>query len=246
MANTQKLLALYMRMRAQHMDVRAALDVLRDAINDLNDAERLELAQRIRTHETLESSPQQAAPIRRISTPQGKKPPALTCPRCGKPNPPGEVLCSACGQFLTEHTGDYQTQILEHTEVAEHGDDYFGEDSILVLTPRTSPHTYEIRPQDSSREVVLGRRTNHGPMTPDVDLSESDGNRLGVSRLHLSIRYDPQYHTLTVFDLGSANGSFVNGQRLHPHEVRVLRHNDELRLGNMMLVVTFRHGARTS
>ncbi len=246
MADTQKLLALYMRMRAQGMEVRAALDVLREAISDLNESDRLELAQRIRMQESAEA-PARVAPLARRSSPSGEKPAAgaaVACPHCGKVNPPGELLCYACGQFLSDRPGDFQTQILDPSEAAEHGDDYFGNDSILVLTARHNNRHYEIRPQDSHRELVLGRRTHHGPMTPDVDLSDSEGNRLGVSRLHLSVRYDTQYHTLTVFDLGSANGSFVNGQRLHPHEVRVLRHNDELRLGNMMLLVTFRHSAR--
>src|SRR5690606_23329104 len=123
----------------------------------------------------------------------------VTCPHCGKRNQPGEVLCYGCGQVLANLPGEYQTQILGQLEPAAPGDDYFGDDSVLLLTAHNTRKVYEIRPQESSRELVLGRRTNHGPMTPDIDLSDSDGNRLGVSRLHLSIRYDMQYHTLTVF-----------------------------------------------
>lgn len=243
MTDTQRLVALYMRMRSRGMDVRAALDVLRDAIDALDDADRLELAQRIRTQEAGEA-PARPSPIHRISDSNREPADGVTCPHCGKRNHPGEVLCYGCGQVLANRPGEYQTQILEQLEPAAPGDDYFGDDSVLLLTAHNTRKVYQIRPQESSRELVLGRRTNHGPMTPDIDLSDSDGNRLGVSRLHLSIRYDTQYHTLTVFDLGSANGSFVNGQRLHPHEVRVLRHNDELRLGNMLLSVAFQH--RTS
>jgi pSer/pThr/pTyr-binding forkhead associated (FHA) protein len=39
--------------------------------------------------------------------------------------------------------------------------------------------------------------------------------------------------------MNSANGTFVNGQRLHPQEVRVLRHGDELRLGRMVFQTLF-------
>jgi pSer/pThr/pTyr-binding forkhead associated (FHA) protein len=131
--------------------------------------------------------------------------------------------------------------MLHQTAQLSPNDDYFGEDSLLILTAQHTRKDYSIRPQDREGDLVIGRRTPRSPLNPDLDLSDSDGNRLGVSRLHLSIRYDPQYNTLTIFDLGSANGSFVNGQRLHPHEVRVLRHNDELRLGHMLLQVTFQH-----
>ena len=57
----------------------------------------------------------------------------------------------------------------------------------------------------------------------------SQGNREEVNRL--------------VSDLGSANGSFINGQRLLAKEIRVLRHGDELRLGKLVMTVSFRHPA---
>ena len=163
----------------------------------------------------------------------------ITCPHCGKSNQKDEILCYSCGQMIVNSSSKYQTQVLVQTQELALGDDHFGKDSILVLTARNSQNTYKLRPQEREGEWVLGRSTRHGPMNPDVDLGDSDGNRLGISRLHLSIRYDVQYSTLTVFDLGSANGSFLNGQRLHPHEVRVLRSGDELRLGHMMLTVEF-------
>ncbi|PJF25755.1 MAG: hypothetical protein CUN53_11175 [Phototrophicales bacterium] len=59
--------------------------------------------------------------------------------------------------------------------------------------------------------------------------------------MHLSLSYDPTNDTLSVTDLRSSNGSFVNNQRLHSHEVRVLRTGDELRLGKLVLGVVFQH-----
>jgi len=41
------------------------------------------------------------------------------------------------------------------------------------------------------------------------------------------------------FDLGSANGSFLNGQRLYPNEKRIVRDSDELRLGRLVMRVRF-------
>src|SRR5690606_28121782 len=160
----QRLVALYMRMRSRGMDVRAALDVLRDAIDALDDADRLELAQRIRSQEASEAqTPARPSPIHHIND-AGPEPAAgVTCPHCGKRNQPGEVLCYGCGQVLANLPGEYQTQILGQLEPAAPGDDYFGDDSVLLLTAHNTRKVYEIRPQESSRELVLGRRTNHGP-----------------------------------------------------------------------------------
>jgi hypothetical protein len=235
MGDVQQILARYDLLRRQGVDARAALNTLREPITALSHADRMELARQVRAHEKASAHHADASPAYE----------SVVCPYCGKPNRPNERLCYACGQAIAD--GDsYQTQILDPDDPALADDAYFGEDSVLILTARSTQHKYEVRPQFSDRELIVGRSTNRGPMSPDIDLADSEGNRLGVSRQHLSIRYDTQYNTISVFDLGSANGTFVNGQRLHPHEVRVLHHKDELRLGNLLLDVSFRHSAHVS
>jgi FHA domain-containing protein len=68
---------------------------------------------------------------------------------------------------------------------------------------------------------LIGRGT-------DTDLQLLDQ---GVSRRHVEIQYDGNF--ATVFDLGSTNGTSVNG-----HEVasQVLRHGDVIRVGHTRLV----------
>jgi pSer/pThr/pTyr-binding forkhead associated (FHA) protein len=72
---------------------------------------------------------------------------------------------------------------------------------------------------------------------PDVDLSAYAGCRLGVSRKHAIIRF--QNEKLDIYDLGSSNGTTVNGARLTPHEPHTLRDGDEILLGKMMVKVLF-------
>jgi len=68
---------------------------------------------------------------------------------------------------------------------------------------------------------VIGRGT-------DADLQLLDQ---GISRRHLDIQFDGNF--ATVYDLGSTNGTAVNG-----HEVgsQVLRHGDVIRIGHTRLV----------
>jgi pSer/pThr/pTyr-binding forkhead associated (FHA) protein len=72
---------------------------------------------------------------------------------------------------------------------------------------------------------------------PDVDLTAYAGYRMGVSRRHAAVRLqDKQLH---LSDLGSSNGTFINGARLIAHRPYQLRDGDEIRLGQMVLRIFF-------
>jgi pSer/pThr/pTyr-binding forkhead associated (FHA) protein len=60
----------------------------------------------------------------------------------------------------------------------------------------------------------------------------------GVSRRHAEIRRGED--TLTLVDLGSTNGTHLNGQRLIPHQPRVLRDGDEIRMGKLVFHIFFK------
>ncbi|MBZ0286446.1 MAG: FHA domain-containing protein [Anaerolineae bacterium] len=249
----QSIFAEYIRLRSSGLDARSALDSLRSQIEALNDSERQDLARRVRTHETVtppeKTEPTRTLPIRNIAkkglTPQ---PPAVAevvwvnCPHCGKSNQKQEVVCYACGQLLEPPVSEFETRTLAETNDLAYSQDFFGYDSLLMLQVRGADTPFTVHPQKSDHELVIGRITTGSAVVPDIDVGPFGGDKLGVSRLHLTIRYEANTHTLSVFDLGSSNGSYINGQRLHPHEVRVLRDGDELRLGKLVLTVRFKHG----
>jgi hypothetical protein len=168
-------------------------------------------------------------------------PPLVKCPTCGKANQRSEVFCYACGNLLEPPRNSFDTNILSDSESKPLESEFFGTESQLVLRLRGSTEAYDLRPQDSVHELVIGRSTAGSAMNPDVDLKNKQAADLGVSRFHLSVFYDKENQAVLVSDLGSANGSFINGQRLLAKEVRVLRHGDELRLGRLVLIVSFRH-----
>ena len=166
------------------------------------------------------------------------KPAQIACPHCGKLNSGTDVLCYSCGNILIEQSSPHATVALDSGDAAVPDDSYFGPSATLVLHVRGSNKTYRVQPQNEQHEIIIGR-SDGSAMQPDIDLADQNAGQIGVSRLHLSIQYSGKHNTISISDLNSANGTFVNGQRLHPHEVRVLRHGDELRLGRMVFQTLF-------
>ena len=64
------------------------------------------------------------------------------------------------------------------------------------------------------------------------------GYELGVSRLHALIRMEGK--KVVAMDLGSVNGTRLNGQKLQPHKPYVVNHGDWLVLGKLKLQVLIR------
>jgi pSer/pThr/pTyr-binding forkhead associated (FHA) protein len=87
----------------------------------------------------------------------------------------------------------------------------------------------EIWAQDGVRRVDLdGRRVSVGKGVAN-DIALDDGT---VSRLHASLEAFDEGWCVT--DLGSSNGTFVNGERIWG--ARRLRHGDEIRVGRSRLL----------
>jgi len=85
---------------------------------------------------------------------------------------------------------------------------------------------------DINGEIVLGRGTD----TPEmIDLAHYDGEGLGVSRRHLTIR--PTATNLLAIDAGSKNGTLRNGQSIGVNTPYALVNGDVLMLGKLQIMV---------
>lgn len=163
----------------------------------------------------------------------------ILCHNCGKANNPDEVYCVTCGTLLRlVDTSDSTSDLSDHsTETVSAnrrwGTARFDLDNLLVLTLRD----YDAEPirVDLTSERTIGR--THKDYTPDVDLGPYDAYDRGVSRKHAILRR--QSDTIVIIDLNSANSTYLNGQRLVPNQPRILRDGDELRLGQLVLRVSF-------
>jgi pSer/pThr/pTyr-binding forkhead associated (FHA) protein len=75
----------------------------------------------------------------------------------------------------------------------------------------------------------------NGIFVPNIDLGDYDALELGVSRQHAMI--EQHYGVFTLTDLGSTNGTHVNGRRLMIGENRILRHGDVVCLGKLVIYI---------
>lgn len=165
----------------------------------------------------------------------------LACPKCAHENREGSLFCESCGENLTtDGTSRTSTRRLESAANdlvarATWGTARFGEDAVITLRIRDNAEPITLQP---AKRSVLGRNDTANSQQPDVDLTPYGALEKGVSRIHAAITRSED--TLTLVDLGSVNGTHLNGQRLIPDQPRVLRDGDEIRLGRLVAHVFFR------
>lgn len=157
------------------------------------------------------------------------------CPACGAHNLPGVAFCEDCGASLSDapSTGAAISPPVHY-------------DAVPVATPPVShaPVAQTSRPRlvhTSGREfplekdtILLGRRSPVDGIFPEVDLTDYDNDSY-ISRRHGRItRHESGY---VYEDLGSSNGSWVNGNKLQAHIQQPLGEGISLRLGKTEMVV---------
>jgi hypothetical protein len=164
----------------------------------------------------------------------------ILCPYCGFKNLEGVLFCEECGQGLKDSNAVLPTKQLDQmtnelAAKATWGTARFGQDASIVMHIRDMPAPVIIRP---AKKTVLGRADLNSQQKPDIDLSPYGALDKGVSRVHAAIMRNED--TLTLVDMGSANGTHLNGQRLVPDQPRILRDGDEIRLGKLVAHIYFK------
>lgn len=156
----------------------------------------------------------------------------IQCPGCRSAHPTNTLYCTECGLYLGKGipTGNLGIQAAE------------GNPAKAPETERGSP-MLTLQFDDIQHEVTLaltkellfGRPDASTGLRPDLDLTPFNGLDRGVSRRHLRMtRFENE---VVVEDLGSANGTFCNGQQLTPYRGHPIRDGDELRLGRLAIRV---------
>jgi len=163
----------------------------------------------------------------------------MKCPQCGKDNGADVQICVYCGNLLVDPNGA-STRTLDDADfeegVPKWGSARFNARTNLILGIEGEPRTL-IYDATDIEELVIGRADPKTGDAPEVNLSEFAALDKGVSRRHAAIvRRDG---SLYLMDMSSANGTYLNGQRLVPQQPRVLRDGDDIRLGHLTVRITF-------
>lgn len=163
----------------------------------------------------------------------------INCPNCQHQEMNGAIYCSHCGAQLVE--ADETTQKIPSSQASQ-------EPGQSTSPPAESPSSLppgriRLRLLESGQdlslvereEYSLGRSADGQPIIPDVDLTPFDAYAKGVSRLHATLKMSES--RITLMDLGSSNGTFLNGIRLAPYQDMPLADGDDIRLGKLKIKI---------
>ena len=169
--------------------------------------------------------------------------PLPTCANCGKAHQPNTLVCSGCGVSFDPHgaevTKDTKDRLPGLTEVG-HARKGQGQEAPFTNTTIIFDNGHRQLILPVAAVVEVGRLGGTEDAQSTLDLSPFGALEKSVSRRHLSIR---RWKSLIyVADLGSTNGTWLNGQRLFPNGERLLCSNDELRLSHLTLRVQYHPG----
>jgi hypothetical protein len=159
-----------------------------------------------------------------------------TCVQCSENYPYGEPVCPHCGVPQGSVTKTFRINSQSRSALRKtwpKGDVIVSERKPIML------HINGVDvPLPIADSVIVGRSSPKIEDTqPDVDLTPYGGHEKGVSRQHIKITR--RNILIYITDLGSSNGSYLNGHRLIPNTERVLRSGDELQLGHLKADVYF-------
>ncbi len=170
----------------------------------------------------------------------------VTCPVCRTAYVPNTLFCTECGLYLLK-SEDLATDPLEAVQVkwtGETNDAPHPGRSMLETGPLTVRLRISQGDQERELEVPLTKAIRLGRMDPlqdiypEVDLTEDLALDHGVSREHASIFR--RNEIVVVEDLGSTNGTLLNGDRLAPFLPQILKDGDQLQLGKLLIEVCFK------
>ncbi|MBT3321507.1 MAG: FHA domain-containing protein [Anaerolineae bacterium] len=164
----------------------------------------------------------------------------IMCPACQYQEVVGALFCSECGAQL-HNMGSLATHNIQTNEIRSQ--------SFEAPPPeRKDLVNYQIASLQildggqlltlaNRNEFTVGRVSEGQTIIPDVDLTAHNAYEYGVSRLHVVLKRKEK--KMMIMDLGSANGTYVDGIRLKPEQETPLSHGSIISLGKLRIQFLF-------
>ena len=167
----------------------------------------------------------------------------VICPTCGHENPVGALVCANCDNLLVNaerSTRALRPDNLDDPDLYTPPQRQFtkhlgllGPDAVaLYVNDIDDPLIVHI-----TRQAALGRYSTQNTTQPRIDLTDYGAFEKGVSRIHAVLQRTDD--GLTIEDLNSNNGSWLNNVRLAPNSPQLLHSGDHLQLGQILIEIYF-------
>jgi hypothetical protein len=184
--------------------------------------------------------------------------PTMQCARCGRPNPDDARFCSNCGAPLARASqpgvmgqgplgqgplgplgqgpigqgrpprpGETTSTLSLNRDEPDYGDDLYADPASVVQLPVGSAVLHVLRGPNAGSTFRLDGDLTTAGRHPDSDIFLDD---VTVSRRHAE--FYRESGRFTVRDVGSLNGTYVNGSRIEETELVA---NDEVQIGKFRL-----------
>jgi hypothetical protein len=166
----------------------------------------------------------------------------IICKNCHHGNVSGTLFCTECGAQL-DGIETLTTQAITSAQI----DEDLKKRSVTMEPPSSPLNSWislhlmdsgKVLPLASRNEFTMGRLSEGQPIMPDIDLTPYQAYASGVSRLHAVVKRDS--NRVVIMDLGSSNGTYLNGRRLNPHVEEEIRHGDIIALGKLKIQILLR------
>jgi pSer/pThr/pTyr-binding forkhead associated (FHA) protein len=161
----------------------------------------------------------------------------IKCQFCQATHVDNTIFCGECGGYLLKEQVR-ETDALDTDEIGWEGG--VVNNSGLTSVQEVSLAALRLKIGSKHREVevtfdkltyILGRVDPISNVFPEIDLSADGELAKSVSRRHARIL--KQRNKVLVEDLGSINGTFINGKKLVPYLPETLSDGDLLQLGKL-------------
>ena len=159
----------------------------------------------------------------------------IKCRVCNHQEVEGALFCSECGTGLqTAVTEIITTTNFSETDfdkpIQENRQNILVDVDIMALQILEGGQVISL---SDKKELTLGRVSDGQIIMPDIDLTDYRAYEFGVSRLHAVLKKEKTQ--ITIMDLGSANGTYLDGVRLKPESEHALYNGSIIALGKLKI-----------